>query len=667
VIGRGTRLRARRASTMKFTEKYEILEMVTSGRVSTFHARERATQESVIVYTFECARTGSGELNAASIIARFLSLAPNPPGVIIKVGLDEPSSSAFLTTRMPDLAALKAWVQAYQSPTHPTPGQLAAAQPTAKYGSARASDVTAELNSVEVKSAQAQNEPTGKLPSKEELGEGTTAEFSIGPPPPRSSQPQGEFTRLFNEANAFQPLKRGDTPTAARPSNATDAMAGERLGDFTLGSERLAPAPPRTATPVESPGSFTKEFLGLSNENVELTPKQSPAPAPPKKEPGAFTKEFLAVSQPSPRSMDGSSESAPPTKGPSPNTAFGSAFGTGSGTESRTESGTESSKPGSATRGFGGGAENQKAGPGEFTSFFRDPFDHPQAAGKSMEIPDLGSAPRKPPTCEFTKVFGRENIERGEASPLPPPETEKRPISGSFTQLFGNSSPGKGSQLGASTLDTDPNTRPSFMDQAPVAPAAPAAPVSPTPPTPFRGGISSTPLPPPVDPLFSQTPTPAPPAPNQLFMNRAASEATDVFRAPGGEAPPVAATPSGPSEFTVFISRGQLNGMLPPEPAAPQANAAGSAQPPIFAPPPVPQPPPIQLAPPQPPAAPAIKYPPMPAAPMPAAPALAPPPMPAPPAAGVAPKSASFWPLITVLTILLAIGALLVMYFVMKH
>src|SRR5579863_6814393 len=67
---------------MKFADKYEILEMVTSGRVSTFLARERASQEAVVVYTFECAGTGAGELSTASIISRFCALAPNPPGII---------------------------------------------------------------------------------------------------------------------------------------------------------------------------------------------------------------------------------------------------------------------------------------------------------------------------------------------------------------------------------------------------------------------------------------------------------------------------------------------------------------------------------------------------------------------------------------------------------
>jgi hypothetical protein len=50
---------------------------------------------------------------------------------------------------------------------------------------------------------------------------------------------------------------------------------------------------------------------------------------------------------------------------------------------------------------------------------------------------------------------------------------------------------------------------------------------------------------------------------------------------------------------------------------------------------------------------------------IPTAPAIpAAPPVPAPAAP---PKASGFWPLIVVLTVLLAIGAMLVMYFVLKH
>jgi len=636
---------------MKFAEKYEILEMVTSGRVSTFLARERTTQDAVVVYTFECAGTGANDLSTASIISRFCSLAPNPPGMIVKAGFDEPSSSAFITTKMPDSGALQAWVQAYHSfvpPAFAPPGSsqsssvpLGAARPVGRQTGGPVSDETVELSAFEVKSVLAKSGPPpqqGPVESPVEDVSGGTAAFSLSGPTPAAPHPGGEFTRLFREVNAFQPAQSAQVPAPPKPSNATDAMFGEPLGGSPLGREKAAQS--ATPTPVEaSPGSFTREFLGISSEKAEPVQRRGPVPPTPQKEPGAFTREFMAVSQESLKTTDQPSGPVSPAQNsPSPATSFESIFG------------PASSQPASSVGGAGGQAEDQKGGAGEFTSFFRDPFEHPGAPEKSRELPDVGSsAPPKKQMGDFTRVFGKGDLEQGAPDPLPP--QEEQPAPGSFTQIFReiSSDPGKGSQLGASTLGTDPNIRPSFFDPAPVTPA---------PPEPLRGGMSSTPVPPPLDPFFPRTPPAVPPASNQNFMNRAgSSEATDVFRIPGAEAPPIEVGPSGPSEFTVFLSRSQINASLPPEPAV-SGGPGGGAPPPAFAAPPVPPPPPFQFAPPPPlPAPPAMKFPPAPA----------PPAVPRPAIPAMPPKSASIWPLITVLTVLLAIGVLLVMYFALKH
>jgi len=129
-----------------------------------------------------------------------------------------------------------------------------------------------------------------------------------------------------------------------------------------------------------------------------------------------------------------------------------------------------------------------------------------------------------------------------------------------------------------------------------------------------------------------------------------------MFRMPASE-PPAHVAPSGPSEFTVFLSKGQLEASL----------AAASAPPPITAPPGAP--PPFQFAPPPAPALPTpsgIKFPSVPGRP--AAPTMSRPAVPAMPAAApAAPKGGSIWPLITGLVVLVMIGIMLVMYFALKH
>ncbi len=603
---------------MKFAEKYEIIEMLTSGRVSTFLARDRATQESVVVYTFECVGSAA-ELSTASIIARFCALAPNPPGIIVKAGFDEPSSSAFLTTKMPDSAALKQWAGAYHA--FPQKNASPAAEPMR--GPSPVSDETAELSASELKAALAQR-GRPQSPPADDPGEGTAA-FSLGSPtsglPQLSGSPPsgGEFTRLFREVNAFEPLRGGGTPAARQTGDATDAMFGPKAGSvFPTDYKSPPPSPPtpKPTPPTSAPGSFTKEFLGLANDGSTSGSQVIP-PAPPKKEPGAFTKEFLAASQ-----QSDVTPNEPAIAPASP--IFGSAL--------RPDS---SSEPGLSQR----SSESPKGGTGEFTKFFGSPFDQPGTPEKSFEVPDLAtSEPVKPQTGDFTRMFGRDDMPSVEdRSPL---SQEPEPSPGSLTQLLSESAAGKhGAKLGSFPLDTNPGVRPSPVSSAP--------PVSPQ----FQ---QNGPVLPPPD--FSP-PRPAPPV--TPAVDRPLASSTEIFRPARIDAPPVEPIASGPSDFTMFIDRSRLGASLPPEPSAPGSGVGGGMQPPVFAPPPIPQPPPFQFAPPPPkPAMPAFP-------PVPPLPAVKPP-VPAPAMPQAPAKAASYWPLITVLTILVAIGALLVMYFVLR-
>ncbi len=599
---------------MKFADKYEILEMVTSGRVSTFLARERATQEPVVVYTFECAGASAGELNTASIIARFAALAPSPPGIIVKAGFDEASSSAFITTKMPESAALQEWARAYHAFGKRGSAQPAAApaQPAAKPMGSRASDETAELSAAELKAYFAQSAAQKEKKPADGWG---TAEFAVDGA--GSSQSGGEFTRLFRELNAFQPVRPAEPPIPPKGASATDATLGQRLGGVPLGGAEPPSSKTNIAAPAESsPGAFTREFLGLSSTPSEVTPSSTGTHEPAENGPGAFTREFLGVSSPAPPPSTPTGKQSPsaPTGPPS---IFGGAF----------SSPSKSAGPSTDVK---SPAPTQKETTGEFTKFFRDPFEHPGAPDTSARVPDLAStSPPAQQQGDFTKVFGSPGGVP-EGPPMPHTEADSGPAPGSFTQIFGDNSEPRSSQLGMSTLNTNPNLRPTF--QEPV--------IAPTPPRPA--------VPPQTDPFFAPTPPRPAPVSDQPFMNRPVSSTTDVFR-PGAGAPPIEDVPSGPSEFTVFLNRSQLKAVLPPDAQLPSEKPA-AGQPQGFAPPPITNP--FNVPPP----------PPVPKPAMPAAPVI---PKPAIPSS--APKPASMWPLITVLTVLLAIGAMLVMYFVMKH
>ena len=105
---------------MKLTEKYELVEPVTRGRINSFIARDLSTSEQALVHLFECAGSRSGQPAALWVLQAFRCLAPSPPGRVIEAGASESSSLAYVITLMPSASSLRAWVQAYKLSTETT-------------------------------------------------------------------------------------------------------------------------------------------------------------------------------------------------------------------------------------------------------------------------------------------------------------------------------------------------------------------------------------------------------------------------------------------------------------------------------------------------------------------------------------------------------------------
>jgi hypothetical protein len=105
---------------LKLTEKYELVEPVTRGRINSFIARDLSTSEQAVVHLFECATNKSAQPAAVRVLQAFRCLAASPPGLVIEAGTSETSSLAYVITRMPSAAALRAWVQAYKLSTETT-------------------------------------------------------------------------------------------------------------------------------------------------------------------------------------------------------------------------------------------------------------------------------------------------------------------------------------------------------------------------------------------------------------------------------------------------------------------------------------------------------------------------------------------------------------------
>jgi hypothetical protein len=105
---------------LKLTEKYELVEPVTRGRINSFIARDLSTSEQALVHLFEYAGGKSGQPAAIRVLQAFRCLAPSPPGTVIEAGTSASSSLAYVITLMPSASSLRAWVQAYKLSTETT-------------------------------------------------------------------------------------------------------------------------------------------------------------------------------------------------------------------------------------------------------------------------------------------------------------------------------------------------------------------------------------------------------------------------------------------------------------------------------------------------------------------------------------------------------------------
>src|SRR5208282_2606847 len=100
---------------MKFANKYELFEAVTSGPVETFFAKDLASGERVLLHIFEAPEKKPDQPTVQWVLESFRRLAPDPPGLVVETGQYSGTTYAYLVTKLPDDAALQRWTQSYQS------------------------------------------------------------------------------------------------------------------------------------------------------------------------------------------------------------------------------------------------------------------------------------------------------------------------------------------------------------------------------------------------------------------------------------------------------------------------------------------------------------------------------------------------------------------------
>ena len=652
------------AKAMKFANKYELFEAVTSGRVETFFAKDLASGERVLLHIFEAPEKKPEQPTVLWVLESFRRVAPNPPGLVLETGRYSGTTYAYLVTKLPDNAALKLWTRSYESPGAETqeiaipslgaapgvpaiskdlprpneqPAEASAPMPSAEL----TGDFTAAFSEL-VSPVSPRSEATGsRKTGSDEINFGSERTAALREP--------GDFTRQFFSGSpelpqtpaTHAPAKPAAEATSPLPLKANPAQEAA-LDGIDFGPEQAAPR--------REPGDFTRQFFSGSPELPQKLSTQAPAklageaiaplktevPRPKVPSIGAETQEAAnaeATASPPPnRSPSGDHLTASPAVSPDAG-AFTALFQSSFKPESKV-----------ASEGVGLPSKSTEAKEGNFTDFFRGPFDGERPAETPNILPKASDAPRRNAPGEFTRVFG--SGKSGDLAVTPPlqdpiVEAPRGNEPGAFTQIFSNTSQPAAPSLANAPLQTWEPVATKSEPQPSMEPAWTSPPPLPAKP----------PVTPSIEPILPQ------PTVSSTLREAEPSlpaGATHVFsapvRSPVASPPPL---PTGPSEYTRIIS----GGMGAPSPAEGPI-AGGSPRPSVG-------PPGFKL-----PAAP-----PAPAAPKVAAP---PPPKLSPPAAPSAPKApqldakapkakASYLPLVIVLNLLLFVAILLIVYFAVKH
>jgi hypothetical protein len=313
---------------MKFGEKYELLESLTTGAIETFAANDKVRGERVLVHIVECVPQKPDQTTAEWALESFRKLAPEPPGPVLETGKYSGVKYAYVVTKPADETVVKAWVRRYElqlEDTKETKGHALTAEFSTPVAAPRVAPPIAPKEPPQAPGqmtqllrdfdslAKSKAPELGTLPSTPpvrpapstslpgESGLHTAVPWdpfsakpaappketplATPPAPPRLVAPEmpssarsakpGEFT------NFFQGPFRGDGPSdmpaySSQPSEPPK----KNVGDFTAMFGQATP--PATAAPPSAPGSsFTSIFKDMDTPPATLNPRQGGVVPPP--------------------------------------------------------------------------------------------------------------------------------------------------------------------------------------------------------------------------------------------------------------------------------------------------------------------------------------------------------------------------------------------------
>jgi hypothetical protein len=375
---------------MKFGEKYELLESLTTGGVETFVANDKVRGERVLVHILECEAQKPNQPTVQWVLDQFRQIAPEPAGLVLETGRYSGTLYAYLVTKMPDEAALTKWVQMYRSQGRDTQDRPApVAKPTAESEFPTADLTPKERPRVPGSVTQLFREFDAQAkPAVSNVAPREPQEAFSPPPNVKSGVPA---TPDWDAITPRMSPAKPEPNLGSSPDSFSSAFAPRNFS-----SETDSPPPPEKPRPGEFTNFFQSPFRVEGPPNI---PAISPLPVePPRKSVGEFTAMFNSPRREEPSSEAGVAGNESPGAGftgwlNNPNIA------------SRT-SGTAGAPP-------SGGLPRPSTDSSGFPSPVQEPFVPPQPASYVTPTPPIVPLPAPP-------VFSIPS--------LPNPVIEQRPV-----------------------------------------------------------------------------------------------------------------------------------------------------------------------------------------------------------------------------------------------
>jgi hypothetical protein len=283
---------------MKFAEKFELLESLTTGAVETFFANDKVRGERVLVHIFRCDPRKPNQPTVQWVLEAFRRVAPEPVGLVLEAGPYSGTLYAYLVTKLPDDGALRVWVLQYEARPRDTQEIPAPVPKPAAEIAAPPADVAPKQSSP-VPGPVTQLLRSFELPPKPGTSSTPAKETEQPSQPPPNINPVAERSPVRTAPVPAAPdwdpvIPRPSVPPRTEPAaSAPVNPIRPNLSTKNFPTELITP--PVMDKP--KPGEFTSVFQGPFHGDA---PSEMPAFSPQKIEPprktvGDFTAMFGAV------------------------------------------------------------------------------------------------------------------------------------------------------------------------------------------------------------------------------------------------------------------------------------------------------------------------------------------------------------------------------------